>query len=876
MPEYPSAPELVVIAKPEAGLRVATAAEKTEVSSVAGAGVTPLTKLLTEGVTMAPLFGASEERLIARASLAAAETGVALPDLSTYYRVEAPAERLSELAEQFRGQETILAAYVKPPAEPPQINDMAADPQAAPPVTPDFTANQIYLGPAPAGIEALWAHTRPGGKGNNVRIIDIEGAWRFSHEDLTQVQGGVVGGVQINNLAWRNHGTAVIGEFGGDENPFGVKGIAPQANTRAISIFLNSSGTSANSSKAIKDAADLLSPGDIILIELHRPGPRHNFQVRSDQLGYIAIEWWEDDFQAIKYATTKGVIVVEAAGNGAENLDDALYSVRPGGFPVSWTNPFNRANRDSGAVLVGAGAPPAGTHGRDHGPDRSRLAFSNYGASLDAQGWGREVTTTGYGSLQGGGSEDEWYTDTFSGTSSASPIVVGAVACMQGNRKASGQPVYTPAQTRQRLRNTGSPQQDAPGRPATQRIGNRPNLKQLIGGIKVLKDVKFEKIEIKENKAEKAEIKELKQEKVEIKEFKREKIEVIEKFPERIGGIREFGPAEGIEAEAGISLEERVAALEQALGQGLAAPAPPAPVPAICTAFGSMPAGLYPNPLVGNQAKFLVRQFNGQPAPNTRIVDQPSPNGVFHGLDCGFTCEISLAVPASSVILALVHFAQPATIRALNSNGTLAGTAVMNPAQATAQSFVLNGVSINRVIIRCPQNETLLLRFCFRPLKHKEKIEKIEVKEIKEVQKELKDHKDIKEKEKDKEKEIKELKEGAKEIKEIKESAKEIKEGPKEIFEKIKDLKEKDKDAEGGGQLRGGGGSLEERVANLEAQLVHFIGGGLRPDLTGGALSGEPDVGAADVGDLSQKLGKEAADAKQAKDNKDVEKLSEQ
>src|SRR5262249_4483823 len=154
---------------------------------------------------------------------------------------------------------------------------------------------------------------------------------------------------------WRNHGTAVIGVFGGDENTFGIKGIAPNSNTRAISIFLNSAGTSTNSSKAIKDAADLLSAGDIIHIELHRPGLRHNFQVRLDELGYIAIEWWEDDFQAIKYATTKGVIVVEAAGNGAENLDDPLYSIRPtippNNFPVTWTNPFNRANRDSGAIL---------------------------------------------------------------------------------------------------------------------------------------------------------------------------------------------------------------------------------------------------------------------------------------------------------------------------------------------------------------------------------------------------------------------------------------------------------------------------------------------------------------------------------------------
>jgi hypothetical protein len=57
--------------------------------------------------------------------------------------------------------------------------------------------------------------------------------------------------------------------------------------------------------------------------------------------------------------------------------------------------------------------------------------------------------------------------------------VVGAIACLQGHRRATNQPVLTPAQARQRLRATGSPQQDAPGRPATQRIGNRPNLQQL-------------------------------------------------------------------------------------------------------------------------------------------------------------------------------------------------------------------------------------------------------------------------------------------------------------------------------------------------------------------------------------------------------------
>jgi hypothetical protein len=314
------------------------------------------------------------------------------------------------------------------------------------------------------------------GKGANVRLIDIEGAWRFTHEDLTQNQGGVVGGTMSTSIGWRNHGTGVVGEFGGDFTPFGITGICPDANVRAISIF----GNDMSPAQAIVRAADMLSPGDIILIELHYPGPKFNFQERADQLGYIAVEWWPEEFDAIRYATTRGIVVVEAAGNGAENLDDDIYNQRPTDFPSDWTNPFNRADRDSGAIIVEAGAPPPGFHGMDHGPDRSRLDFSNYGDSIDAQGWGREVTTTSYGDLQGGISEDEWYTDAFSGTSSASPIIVGTLGCIQGILRARRRSPLTPARARELLRETGSPQQDAPGRPRSQRIGNRPNLRRLI------------------------------------------------------------------------------------------------------------------------------------------------------------------------------------------------------------------------------------------------------------------------------------------------------------------------------------------------------------------------------------------------------------
>ncbi len=524
--ELPS-PELVVVVHPEAGLR----AGPDELTAEA-ADAKPLAEAIgSANAELTPLFGASEQRLRVEAATAAAQTGAAPPDLSIYYQAEG-AKDPAALAKELAGLDIVETAYVKPPAEPPAIlTDLAPLAAEPPTTTPDFTSHQGYLDAAPGGVDARYAWGRPGGDGDGVRIVDVEGAWRFTHEDLGANQGGVIGGSMSTDIGWRNHGTAVAGEFSGDTNAFGVTGISPAANLRTVSIF----GAGMGSGQAIRQAANALGAGDIILIELHRPGPRHNFEERGDQLGYIAVEWWPDDFDAILYATSRGVVVVEAGGNGAENLDDALYSKPGSGFPTSWTNPFNRANRDSGAIVVGAGAPPPGTHGREHGPDRSRLDFSNYGALVDAQGWGREVTTCGYGDLQGGAGEDVWYTDQFSGTSSASPIVVGTLASLQGVARKHGR-TLTPAECRAHLRETGSPQQASPSSPVSQRIGNRPDLRALIANVEgVLKN----KLEVREKLKLESKEKREKGEKFEIEgehkgvhkeKEKREKLEKIEKL----------------------------------------------------------------------------------------------------------------------------------------------------------------------------------------------------------------------------------------------------------------------------------------------------------------------------------------------------------
>ena len=93
------------------------------------------------------------------------------------------------------------------------------------------------------------------------------------------------------------------------------------------------------------------------------------------------------------------------------------------------------------------------------------------------QGWGYDVTTTGYGSLYGS-TKNEWYTSFFNGTSSASPMVAASAALLQSVANASTGQCLTPAEVRTILRNTGTPQADSASYPAASYpIGPQPNLR---------------------------------------------------------------------------------------------------------------------------------------------------------------------------------------------------------------------------------------------------------------------------------------------------------------------------------------------------------------------------------------------------------------
>jgi hypothetical protein len=110
-----------------------------------------------------------------------------------------------------------------------------------------------------------------------------------------------------------------------------------------------------------------------------------------------------------------------------------------GGMPV----------HDSGALIVGASTSGAdwGTGYMDNTsftyevfPEGIPRNYSNHGARVDFRAWGEAVVTTGTiggNNINGENVADEEYTYSYSGTSSASPMIAGAAAAIQGVRAAA-------------------------------------------------------------------------------------------------------------------------------------------------------------------------------------------------------------------------------------------------------------------------------------------------------------------------------------------------------------------------------------------------------------------------------------------------------
>lgn len=353
--------------------------------------------------TKSRLINESKGSFMRAKSQALTETAPDQGNLDDYYVLHlSGSETAAQAVAALKSQAAVETAFAKPLPAPA-------------PSTPSFVAKEDFLKVAPAGMGILakvggttGTAVYPGSTGSSVQVADLEYSWNTSHEDLTKLRASGAlwaNGTPEDPFGNNDHGTAVGGILVGTNNNLGVTGIVPSTNYHMVNTY--STEDDWNVAGAIYTAANKMGTGDVILVEQQGWSP--------DGTGYAPIEIYPDVFDAIQFATAKGITVVEPAGNGNQTTYEG-YDLGSSQFGSAFSS-----SHDSGALIVGAGATGCSL------PYATRMAYSNYGTRVNLQGPAECVTTTGYGDLYSAGLNSE-YTGSFDGTSSASAAVAGAVA----------------------------------------------------------------------------------------------------------------------------------------------------------------------------------------------------------------------------------------------------------------------------------------------------------------------------------------------------------------------------------------------------------------------------------------------------------------
>ncbi|PDZ19145.1 S8 family peptidase [Bacillus cereus] len=370
-------------------------------------------------------------------------------NLLNYYIVETQDDiDVQALLTKFEKSSLVETAYLQeeeaPPAE--RLPNLSVNPYDEPRLT-----RQGYLEPAPLGINAPYAWSIKGGDGKGTTFVDMEYGWLFNHEDLVNQKIELISGQ--NKSEHHDHGTSVLGIVSAEDNNIGGIGITPKAKVKVVSQIRDNGNY--NTADAILSAVNNMQAGDILLLEA---------QATYDGYGdknYFPVEVKPDIFDAIRMGTNKGIIIIEAGANGGNDLDQ--FRDRNGKQVLNRNSPDFK---DSGAIMVGAASARV---------PHKRSYFSNYGSRVDVYGWGNAVDTT---DAKPSEFITNLYTSSFAGTSSASPIIAGAAASIQGIAKNNQGRVYTPSQLRDILSDssTGTKSND----PTSDKIGVLPDLKAIL------------------------------------------------------------------------------------------------------------------------------------------------------------------------------------------------------------------------------------------------------------------------------------------------------------------------------------------------------------------------------------------------------------
>ena len=277
--------------------------------------------------------------------------------------------------------------------------------------TPDYVPLQTYLeepGPRYQGmnVRKAWAK-QVTGKGARVHFSD--GGLFPQHEDLRGNRNLKIITLQPNGDP--GHGTKSVGILLATPNGFGMTGMC---HASELYLYNNQARDASLHSQTPKDLLRHVEPGDIVAINRQSAHP----DVLSTFLPSLhESDWWD----MAKALTERGAVVIFAAGNGSsKTIADKGTTAGYGVSLADW--PYFHDHGEADAIVIGA---CQSWDGKPH-------QYSNFNYPhwmLNA--WGDSVATLGKGALQDKSADDRDYTANYGGTSSATPLVAGALSLIQ-------------------------------------------------------------------------------------------------------------------------------------------------------------------------------------------------------------------------------------------------------------------------------------------------------------------------------------------------------------------------------------------------------------------------------------------------------------